>query len=66
MALGDRELRGTQVVGPAVRPEQPERRRGESELLVGAGRLAGGAEQRRVVHEVPGRRIARREFRVVG
>ena len=23
MALGDRELRGTQVVGPAVRPEQP-------------------------------------------
>src|SRR5262249_61142199 len=46
--------------------EQPEGRRGESGLLVSVRRLAGGAEQRRVVHEVPGRRITRRELRVVG
>src|SRR5262249_53131567 len=60
------ELRDTQVVCTTVRPEQPQRRRGESELLVSARRLAGGAEQIRVLHEVPGRRIARREFRVAG
>jgi hypothetical protein len=36
------------------------------ELLIGARRLAEGADQRRVVHEISMRRIARREFRVVG
>src|SRR5215468_8763638 len=66
MALGESELSDTHVVCAAVCPEQPQRRRGEGELLVSARRLAGGAEQGRVVHEVPGRRIARRELRVVG
>src|SRR5215470_4831207 len=66
MALGESELRGTQVVCTAVCPEQPQRRRGERELLVSARRLAGDAEQSRVLHEVPGRRITRRELRVVG
>src|SRR5215475_12082854 len=66
MALGQGELRGTQVVGTAVRREQPQCRRGESELLASARRLAASAEQSRVVHEVPGRRITRREFGVSG
>src|SRR2546430_4884588 len=66
MALGECELRDPQVICTAICPEQPQRRRGESKLLVSARRLAGGAEQSRVVHEVPGRRITRRELRVVG
>ena len=66
MALGECELRDTQVICTAICPEQPQRGRGESKLLVSARRLAGGAEQSRVVHEVPGRRITRCELRVVG
>src|SRR5215831_16476261 len=66
MALGESELSDTHVVCTAVCPEQPQRRRGEIELLVSARRLASGTEQSRVLHEVPGRRISRREFRIVG
>ena len=66
ITLGQRELRGAQVVGAAVRLEQPQRRGGQRELLASTRRMASGAEQIRILHQVPGRRVTRGEFRVAG
>src|SRR6185437_11984835 len=45
ITLGQRELRGAQVVGATVRLEQPQRRGGQRELLASTRRMASGAEQ---------------------